>query len=92
MQKKITPKKAVATAPAAPSIGIAEAFVEQTAESPVEDVVEIKVRRLELDGGRSYYLDSKKQKLYDMKFKYVGRYSAAEGSIDRSFPDSDQEC
>jgi hypothetical protein len=89
--KKMAPKKAAGAA-LLPSIGIAEAFVEQRAESPVEDVVEIKVRRLELDGGRSYYLDSKKQKLYDMKFKYVGRYSAAEGSIDRSFPDSDQEC
>jgi hypothetical protein len=90
--KKMTPKKAGAAAPAAPSIGIAEAFVEQTTESPVEDVVEIKVRRLELDGGRSYYLDSKKQKVYDMKFKYVGRYSAEKAAIDRSFPDSDAEC
>ena len=93
--KKISPKKAVkaATTVAAAThpLEIATAFVEQTAESPVEDIVEIKVRRLELDGGRSYYLDSKKQKLYDMKFKYVGRYSAEKREVDRSFPDSDAE-
>lgn len=95
--KKIAPKKtgarkAEAAAAAAAPLEIATAFVEQTAESPVEDVVEIKVRRLELDGGRTYYLDSKKQKLYDMKFKYVGRYSAEKGEVDRSFPDSDNEA
>lgn len=94
--KKISPKKAVKAATtvvaATHPLEIATAFVEQTAESPVEDVVEIKVRRLELDGGRSYYLDSKKQKLYDMKFKYVGRYSAEKREVDRTFPDSDAEA
>jgi hypothetical protein len=53
--------------------------------------VEISVRRLELDGGRSYYLDTKKQKVYDMKFKYLGRYLAEKKEIDRGFPDSDAE-
>ncbi len=92
--KKRGPKKAGAGAGAqaqAPSLAVATGFVENTRPSPVEDVVTIAVRRLELDGGRSYYLDPKKQKVYDMKCKYVGRYSAETREIDRTFPDSDME-
>jgi hypothetical protein len=35
-----------------------------------------------------FYLDSKKDKLYDMKFKYVGRLK--DGAV-VSYPDSDAD-
>jgi hypothetical protein len=91
--KKRGPKKAGGAPAPAPTtaVAVATGFVEDTRHSPVEDVVTIAVRRLELDGGRSYYLDPKKQKVYDMKYKYVGRYSTEKGEIDRGFPDSDAE-
>jgi hypothetical protein len=34
-----------------------------------------------------FYLDSKKDKLYDLKGKYVGRLK--DDAIDRDYPDSD---
>lgn len=91
--KKRVPKKAVTqlTTAVHTPLEIATGYVESPRASAVDDIVEISVRRLELDGGRSYYLDPKKQKVYDMKFKYVGRYSAEQGVINRTFPDSDQE-
>jgi hypothetical protein len=70
---------------------VALGYVEETRASEVDDVVTISVRRMEMDGGRVYYVDSKKQKVYDMKYKYVGRYSSETREIDRSFPDSDAE-
>jgi hypothetical protein len=54
---------------------------------PVESVVTIQVRKTEVDG-RSLYLDPRKEKLYDLKFKYIGRLK--DGQI-HSFPDSDAE-
>jgi hypothetical protein len=51
------------------------------------DIVEINVRKQEVDG-RMFYLDPKKDKLYDMKLKYVGRLK--DGAI-VSHPDSDAE-
>lgn len=53
----------------------------------VEDVYTIHVRRIELDG-RSLYLDPKKEKLYDLKFKYLGRLKN-DAIVD--FPDSDAD-
>lgn len=58
-----------------------------TKELPVEDIREIHVRKVEVDG-RSLYLESTKEKLYDLKFKYIGRLK--DGAI-HSFPDSDKE-
>ena len=79
--------KAVATTP----MGVALAFVDPTTRAaPVEDIVRIVVKRVEVDG-RTLYLDSKKQKLYDMKYKYVGRYDSTAQRIDKTFPDSDVE-
>lgn len=54
---------------------------------PVEKVHEIKVRMIDLDG-RNLYLDPLKEKLYDLKFKYLGRLR--DGAI-VSFPDSDAD-
>ena len=54
---------------------------------PVSTVVNIQVRKVEV-GDRSLYLDPRKEKLYDLKFKYIGRLK--DGQI-HSFPDSDAE-
>lgn len=51
------------------------------------EVLHIKVEKKDIDG-RIFYLDPKKDKLYDMKFTYVGRFK--EGGI-AIHPDSDKE-
>lgn len=58
-----------------------------TKKLPVDSIVTIQVRKTEVDG-RSLYLDPRKEKLYDLKFKYIGRLK--DGQI-HSFPDSDAE-
>lgn len=75
---KSVPVGGVATAPVAMVI---------PEEIPVEDTKEIEVRRIEVDG-RDLYLDSRKGKLYDLKFKYLGRLK---DGIIVSFPDSDAD-
>jgi hypothetical protein len=59
-----------------------------TNELPVEDIMQIHVRRIEVDG-RHLYFDGKKEKLYDLKFKYLGRLK--DGVI-VPFPDSDADA
>jgi hypothetical protein len=71
--KRVIPKK---TGPMA---------VVQGAPVEVETVVQIAVRKVELDN-RLFYLDPKKDKLYDLKFKYVGRLKD-DKIVD--YPDSD---
>jgi hypothetical protein len=56
----------------------------------VEETVNIYVKKLELYG-KSYYLDSKKEKLYNLQFKYIGRYDKEKKEIIMGFYDSDQE-
>ena len=51
------------------------------------EILHIKVQKKEIDG-RIFYLDPKKDKLYDMKFKYVGRFKE-EGIVIHQ--DSDQD-
>lgn len=53
----------------------------------VDEILHVKVRKQEIDD-RMFYLDPKKDKVYDLKFKYVGRLK--EGAI-VAFPDSDAE-
>ena len=53
-------------------------------------VKKIPVRRMEIDG-RSVYLDSVKDKVYDLKFVYLGRFNRSKNEIDGSFKDSDVE-
>lgn len=53
-------------------------------------VVEIKVRRATVDG-RQVYLSQQKDKVYDMKFNYLGRYNSREEKIVAGYPDSDLE-
>jgi hypothetical protein len=52
-----------------------------------DTVLRIKVRKVEIDE-RQFFLDPKKDKLYDLKFKYVGRLK--DGAI-VAHPDSDAE-
>ena len=52
------------------------------------EVIHISVRKQEVDG-RLFYLDSKKDKLYDMKCKYVGRLK--DGAV-VDYPDSDADA
>jgi hypothetical protein len=56
-------------------------------ELPVDDTHEVYVRVVEVDE-RKLYLAPKKQKLYDLKFKYIGRLK--DGKI-VAFPDSDAD-
>ena len=72
---------------AAPKDDTPPVAVLDTKKLPVESVVTIQVRKTEVDG-RSLYLDPRKEKLYDLKFKYIGRLK--DGQI-HSFPDSDAE-
>jgi len=62
----------------------------QVGDKPVDlserEVLRIKVRKQEVDGCM-FYLDSKKDKLYNMKGVYAGRLK--DGAIDRNYPDSD---
>jgi hypothetical protein len=64
-----------------------QAIVEGEMDISEYEVVRITVEKREVDG-RSLYLDPVKDKLYDMKFKYVGRLK--EGAI-VDHPDSDAD-
>ena len=55
----------------------------------VDNIVHISVKQVEI-GQRSVYLDSKTQKVYDLKCKYIGRYDTEKECI-TSFPDSDED-
>jgi hypothetical protein len=87
-KKPRAPKKVGTKAdptPAQPPIGL-------VADSAPADlrVVEIKVRRATVDG-RQVYLSQQKDKVYDMKFNYLGRYNSREDKIVTGYPDSDLE-
>lgn len=56
----------------------------------VDNIVYVDVRKTCIDG-RTLYLDPKKQKLYDLKYNYIGRYDSSSQRIDKTFPDSDAE-
>jgi len=65
------------------------AIIRQQFPEPIEDVLTIRVVPKEI-GGRKVYLEPKKQKVYDLKFHYIGRYNSKEAAI-TTFPDSDAE-
>jgi len=54
------------------------------------EVVKIAVKKFEIDG-RTIYLSTKKDKVYDLKFNYLGRYNRADDCIETKYPDSDTE-
>lgn len=91
--KKRAPKKAgVAPAAAAtpPELAPPVAVVPQpTRLTPVEDVLTIQVQRRTIDG-RELFVDPQKEKVYDLKFRYIGRHDRKADRI-VPFPDSDAE-
>ena len=71
----------------------------ESSETPIlindEDVITIKVRKFD-HNGKSYFLNSAKDKLYTIgtdgqPFQYHGRYNRESETIDTDFPDSDAE-
>ena len=52
------------------------------------EVIEVEVVKIEIDG-RQLWLDKAKDKVYDLKYNYLGRIK--DDTIDSSFPDSDCE-
>jgi hypothetical protein len=94
VKKKRGPKKAVSQVAAAdgPIVGV----VLEPKPVAVEDFVEVSVRPFE-HAGTLYYLDPKKQKLYDRardgstKGLYKGRWDSSTETIVSSIPDSDAE-
>lgn len=81
--KKRGPKK-VAPTPTTEAVAVVPT---PSIELDVESVKKITVRKTEVED-RSVYLDPRTEKLYDLKFKYIGRLK--DGKI-HSFPDSDQD-
>jgi hypothetical protein len=94
-KKRIAPKKAAATCTVENEPASAEtvpspvAMIQEQFSETVEDVLTIRVIPKEI-GGRKVYLEPKKQKVYDLKFNYIGRHNTKEDTI-TSFPDSDAE-
>jgi hypothetical protein len=81
--KKFAPKKKAAAAP--PTIGV----VQSQSLGEIE-VVKISVRKITIDD-RTVYLSAEKDKVYDLKFKYIGRYNRRDDTIESKYPDSDKE-
>ena len=83
--KKFRPKKAEPVQKPKPIIGVVE-------QAPMEDITIVKVvaRKTEI-GGRALYVSGKKDKVYDLKFKYIGRWNRREDKVDTTYPDSDAE-
>ena len=75
-KKKAAPKKKTVVATAA-----------ATAAATEVSVVPITVKKKEI-GGTTYYLGPD-DKVFDMKFKYVGRYDAEADEVNRDILDSD---
>ena len=62
------------------------------APTPLEDptVVKIAVKKVVIDG-RDLYVSEQKDKVFDLKFQYLGRWNRKEDRIDTTYPDSDAE-
>ena len=60
------------------------------APTPLEDptVVKIAIKKIVIDG-RDLYVSEQKDKVFDLKFQYLGRWNRKEDRIDTSYPDSD---
>ncbi len=88
-KRKFAPKKkAAATAVSLqqePTLGVIQA-------QPLEGIVvkKISVRKTTIDD-RTVYLSAEKDKVYDLKFNYIGRYNRREERIESKYADSDRE-
>jgi hypothetical protein len=93
--KKTPAKKTAAATPAVVPAAATEVTAPKarvdvgTRVDRVEDVQTIHVVAKTL-AGRQVYYEPKKDKVYDLRFKYLGRWDAKKGSI-VAFPDSDAE-
>lgn len=86
-KRKFAPKKkAVAVQPVTePTLGVIQS-------QPLEgvQVKKISVRKITIDD-RTVYLSAEKDKVYDLKFNYIGRYNRREEQIESKYADSDRE-
>lgn len=64
--------------------------IDTTKQDVVYDIVELKVRPITI-GTTKYYYESKKDKVYTLDYKYVGRYDTKNEQISVDYPDSDAE-
>jgi hypothetical protein len=87
-----TPKKKRILKPKTPVTPKPEVlgFVDPTASIEEPEVVRIPVKCVEIDG-RSLYIEPTKDKVYDLKFAYLGRYNRKEDRIETGYADSDAE-
>ena len=56
-----------------------------------QNIVHIQVKKTEI-GGRAVLLQNNKDKVYDMKFNYLGRFNRETDSIDGQYPNSDLDA
>lgn len=86
-KRKFAPKKKAVAAPPQPepTLGVIQA-------QPLEglQVKKISVRKITIDD-RTVYLSAEKDKVYDLKFNYIGRYNRREERIESKYADSDKE-
>jgi hypothetical protein len=54
------------------------------------EVLVVNVKKIEIDD-RIVYLNNEKDKVYDMKFNYLGRYNRKDNKINSNYADSDAE-
>ena len=64
--------------------------VDPSVKEEAYDVVEVFVKKITI-GGKEYYYESKKDKVYTLDYDYVGRYNRAQEKIHTEYPDSDAE-
>lgn len=83
--RKFAPKKTQNVIAATQAIGVLQ-------PQPLGEieVVKISVRKLTIDD-RVVYLSTEKDKVYDLKFKYIGRYNRRDDCIESKYPDSDRD-
>ena len=87
--KRVTNRKStVSTTPDPPILGIVNP---EPIDPSTITVVKVKVRKTEIDG-RTVYLQSEKDKVFDLKFKYLGRYDRSNDKIVAGYPDSEAEA
>jgi hypothetical protein len=60
------------------------------AEADDTQITKIQVSQKEI-GGLSVYVSEAKDKVYDLSYKYLGRWNRKEGRVDATYPDSDAE-
>ena len=64
--------------------------IDSKVEDDVYDVVELKVKPITING-INYYYEPKKDKVYTLEYKYVGRYDTKNEKLCLDYPDSDTE-